>query len=65
MFTISAGKAFPEFASALKKKQIIISSESDYLRKRNLLQIAFFGYYREHDLEKLLVAIREIAGVVE
>ncbi|MEP6748639.1 MAG: aminotransferase class V-fold PLP-dependent enzyme [Bacteroidota bacterium] len=62
VFTISPGNSIREFAAALTNKQVITSYESGYLRQRNLLQIAFFGYYQKTELDKLLTALKESIG---
>jgi aspartate aminotransferase-like enzyme len=64
VFTIFANNSVVDFVEKIKRKNIVVSHESEYLRKRDLCQLAFFGYYQKSDVEKLVMALKETTRVL-
>jgi len=52
VFTIMLPKEVSnEFISRMTGNQVIVSHESEYLKKRAWVQLAVFGYYQQEQLE--------------
>lgn len=59
VFTIvESVKREPNLVSYLRGKQLLLSEESDYLKKRRWCQLATFGYYRETQLKYVLKTLK-------
>jgi aspartate aminotransferase-like enzyme len=59
VFTISSSNAKTNnIASKLKKEQVTLSFESEYLRCRDWSQIALFGYYQQNELKFFLQVLQ-------
>jgi aspartate aminotransferase-like enzyme len=55
VFTIiTTNKTALTFLTGLMRKDIILSTESDYLKKRRWYQLALFGYYTKRQLDYVL-----------
>lgn len=61
VFTIMPPKdARNEFISSMTGNQVIVSHESEYLKKRSWVQLAVFGYYHQAQLEYGCKVLRQL-----
>jgi aspartate aminotransferase-like enzyme len=59
VFTISSPAGITnDIVNKLKKEQVILSYESEYLRRKNWCQIALLGYYQESELRYFLDVLK-------
>ncbi len=55
VFTIvQPGQSIMHFTRKMKENKLLVSSESEYLKKRKWCQLAGFGYYQEKELDYVL-----------
>jgi aspartate aminotransferase-like enzyme len=57
VFTIASATSFVD---NLFREEIVFSHESQYLRKRDLWQLALFGYYEESELKQLITTLERV-----
>lgn len=60
VFTISSPHVSTNtFINHLKREGVIVSYESEYLKKRDWLQVALFGYYKTAELDYMLKTLKK------
>ncbi len=65
VFTISSPDIITsDFINKLKSENIAVSYESEYLKKKDWIQVALFGYYHKRQLEWLLKALQRSMPVL-
>ena len=61
VYTIAMpGTAKHIFMKNIQQRKLMLSYESDYLKARDWMQLATFGYYREAQLKQVLTSLRKI-----
>lgn len=61
VYTIAVpGTAKKIFMKNMAQRKLLLSYESDYLKTRNWMQLATFGYYEEAQLKQVLNSLRSI-----
>lgn len=61
VYTIAVSEMVkPLFIKSMEQHKLLLSHESDYLKARNWMQLATFGYYTEAQLKHVLTALRSI-----
>jgi regulatory protein YycI of two-component signal transduction system YycFG len=51
-----------EFISRMNGKQVMVSHESEYLKKRSWVQLAVFGYYHQAQLEYACKVLQQMCS---
>lgn len=64
VFTVAANSYANVFVRHLHRHKIVISSESEYLQKKEWCQVAFFGYYCPAELKHFLKALKETVAAI-
>jgi len=61
VYTIDGSKISKQsFIKNMEQRKLLFSHESDYLKARNWMQLATFGYYKEAQLKHVLTTLRNI-----
>ena len=64
VYTIAVSKNVKQvFMKNMEQRKLLLSHESDYLKTRNWIQLATFGYYREAQLKHVLMTLRNSRGL--
>ncbi|GEO07885.1 aminotransferase class V-fold PLP-dependent enzyme [Segetibacter aerophilus] len=61
VFTVvQPGNTSTDLVVGLRQKNIIVSHESEYLKLRKWFQLAFFGYYKEVQLDRVFKTLQKV-----